>query len=325
VLDEEVRKRRKNERIGTAEPLRAPEPWSDPVNGEILFNEMARTLSRYVVLPKHAESALVLWIVMAHGFDCFDISPILAIESPERRCGKTTLLSLLQLLVPKPLTAASLTPATAFRAVEAFRPTLLIDEGDTFLKANNPELVGILNSGHARAIAFVLRTVGDNHDVKQFTTWCPKAIALIGELPPTLQDRAIVVQMRRKQKNEQVERWRGDRIGPLLMLCRKAARWSADNADALRDCDPDVPDQLDDRAADNWRPLIAIPTRRGGAGACTTPSVQVRHAYLGRRVTITRILAGILSSRRDVSSPMTWSAPPQHGQILLSGSITTSS
>jgi hypothetical protein len=26
-----------------------------------------------------------------------------------------------------------------------------------------------------------VRLVGDNHDVKQFSTWCPKAIALIGE------------------------------------------------------------------------------------------------------------------------------------------------
>src|SRR6476660_2466666 len=56
--------------------------------------------------------------------------------------------------------------------------------------------------------------------------------------------------------------------------------------------------------------------RHGGAAACTTPSVQVRHAYFGRRVTITRTLAGILSSRRDVSSPITCSAPPQHGECL---------
>jgi hypothetical protein len=63
----------------------------------------------------------------------------------------------------------------------------------------------------------------------------------------------------------------------------------------------------------------------GGAGACTTPSPQARQAYFGRRITITRTLAGILSSHFDTSSPMTWRTPPQHGQLLASGSITTSS
>jgi hypothetical protein len=52
---------------------------------------------------------------------------------------------------------------------------------------------------------------------------------------------------------------------------------------------------------------------------------QVRQAYVGRRVTITVILAGTLSSRLEVSSPIRCSSPPQHGQTLLSGSITTSS
>ena len=39
---------------------------------------------------------------------------------------------------------------------------------------------------------------------------------------------------------------------------RKAARWVKDNLEALRRADPEVPQELHDRACDNWRPLIAI-------------------------------------------------------------------
>jgi IS66 Orf2 like protein len=51
----------------------------------------------------------------------------------------------------------------------------------------------------------------------------------------------------------------------------------------------------------------------------------VRQAYFGRRVTITRYLAGILSSRSERFSPMICRSPPQQGQLLACGSMTISS
>jgi hypothetical protein len=41
-------------------------------------------------------------------------------------------------------------------------------------------------------------------------------------------------------------------------LARRLARWAADTRDEIASSDPDVPDELDDRAADNWRPLLAV-------------------------------------------------------------------
>jgi len=41
-------------------------------------------------------------------------------------------------------------------------------------------------------------------------------------------------------------------------LRRQAARWAADNFEKLVDPDPDIPEVLNDRAADNWRPLLTI-------------------------------------------------------------------
>lgn len=44
-----------------------------------------------------------------------------------------------------------------------WKPTMLIDEADTFL-CDNDELRGVLNTGHTRATAYVIRTVGEDHE-----------------------------------------------------------------------------------------------------------------------------------------------------------------
>ena len=140
-----------------------PDPWPDPVDGDALITAIAATFSRYLALPKHASTALALWVLHAYTFDAWFASPFLAITSPEKRCGKTLLLILLGALVPRRMFAANVTPAVLFRAIEKFNPTLLIDEADTFVR-DNDELRGVLNSGHTRTTATVIRAVGDDHD-----------------------------------------------------------------------------------------------------------------------------------------------------------------
>src|SRR5262249_4273963 len=161
-------------------------------------------------------------------------------------------------LVVRALPTANVTAATIFRGVESFYPTLLIDEADTFINGDADELRGILNSGHRRSTAIVLRTVGEAHEVKKFSTWCPKAIAAIGMLPDTLHDRSIVIAMQRRSADEKVEGLRFDRLtAEVEPLRRQAARWSRDNHQRLVTAEPDMPAGIDDRAADNWRLLLA--------------------------------------------------------------------
>ncbi len=238
-------------------------PWPDPVYGAELFAEIERVLQRFIVLPEGAAPAVALWVVHAHAHEASDVSPFLALTSPVRRCGKTRLIEIVSALVPRVLLASNISPAALFRAVEKYRPTLLIDEAETFVVLSD-ELKGLLNAGHTRQTACAIRTVGDEHKARAFSTWCPKALALIGKLPETLEDRAIVIRMRRRAPGETVERWRERRLAELRPLARRAARWVADHLDELRAADPTVPEELDDRAADNWRPLLAIADLAGG-------------------------------------------------------------
>jgi putative DNA primase/helicase len=186
------------------------------------------------------------------------------ITSPVKRCGKTTLLNLLSALVPRPLSTSNITASALFRTVEKYSPSLLIDEADSFL-TDNEELRGILNSGHRKASAYVIRTTGDDYEPQMFTTWSPKIIALIGALPDTLEDRAIIIRLQRKSASEKKERLRSDRMGEFEPVCRRAARWASDLKETLRYADPDIPPEItNDRARDNWRPLLAIADAAGG-------------------------------------------------------------
>lgn len=240
-----------------------PEPWPEAVDGEVLLVDLTETFNRFLALPDGAAVGLALWAVHAHAHDASPVSPVLAVTSPEKRCGKTTLLELLSALVPRPLPASNLTPAVVFRAVEKWHPTLLVDEADTFLRRGD-ELRGVLNSGHRRSLAFVPRCVGDDHEVRTFRTWAPKAVALIGELPDTLADRSIEIRMRRRAPGEEVERLRLDALTKLEPLRRRGWTWARTHEDQLRKADPQMAEGLHDRERDNWRPLLAIADAAGG-------------------------------------------------------------
>jgi len=240
-----------------------PDPWPEAVDGAALLDELAHTYRRFVSLPDGGTEALALWVVFTYALEAFDVAPILALCSPLKRCGKTTTEDVTTALAKRPLAAANVTVAALYRTVEQFAPTLIVDEADTFL-LNNLTLRGIINSGHTRATAVVVRTVG--HEARLFSTWGARLIALIGRMPATLEDRAIVLPMRRRAPGEAVERIRRD---SLLRQCeplrRRIARWVTEHLPALRAADPVVPEELDDRQADNWRPLLAIADEAGGA------------------------------------------------------------
>jgi hypothetical protein len=240
-----------------------PEPWNHPVDGASLLDEIANVLCRFIVLPLDEIKAIALWILHTYAVEATSICPILIVKSAEKRCGKTLLLELLLNLVFRPLPASNITAPSLFRAIEKYKPTLLLDEADTFLH-NNDELRGIINSGYRSSSSYVVRTIGDDFEPTIFNTFGPKAIAQIDKPQETIMDRGIIIEMRRKKPDEKPERLRSDRIFEQLKhLRQKAMRWTKDNLTALIDWEPQIPSSLNDRAQDTWRPLLAIAERAG--------------------------------------------------------------
>lgn len=263
TLDAEVAKLRDpGESEGAS--FEEPDPWPEPIDAAAILNETVATIRRFCVLPDWSPEAIALWIAHAHAHDAAMISPILSVVSPAPRCGKSTVLSVVSALAPKTMLLVSISPAVLFRVVEHHKPTLLIDEGDTFLR-DNEDLRGLLNGGHSRMTAHVWRCDGDDHEPRRFTVWAPKAIAMIGRPPETIEDRSVMVPLRRKAPGESVERFRADKLDQFTPLKQKLARLALDQRGRIDGADdPDVPEALNDRAQDNWRTLLAIADAAGG-------------------------------------------------------------
>ena len=180
-------------------------PATTPFDMEKLLNNIEKYISERTILPKGADTAITLWIAGTYNINAFRIFPKLTIISPQKRCGKSTLLDLIEAFSSRSIMTSNISPAAIFRLIDAYQPTLIIDEADTFLANSNSDIAGIINSGHAQTRAFVTRCAGENHDPKSFSTWSPMAIASIGGLQPTIMDRSIIIPLRRKTLNESIE------------------------------------------------------------------------------------------------------------------------
>jgi putative DNA primase/helicase len=170
-------------------------------------------------------------------------------------------------IVAKPIIASSISAAALFRIVEKYTPTVLMDEADTFLNdKNRDELRGIINSGHTRNTAFAIRC-DDKFEPQQYSTFCPKAIAMIGKPKDTILDRCIPLEMKRAQPGTPLEYLRADRLALAgATISAKALRFARDSQRTLGDAEPEIPDEITNaRARDNWRPLLAIADLCGGA------------------------------------------------------------
>ena len=312
ILDRLVRVARNSQGDGLAgSPLKisAPAPHEKPQSGARLLDDLAAFFSRHVFLPAGAPDALAIWEVHTYCFPVFRHSPRLAIVSPEKRCGKTTLLDAIGMVVCKPLPTSSVTAAAVFRAIEATRPTLLIDEADRFL-AGNEELIAVVNSGH-KADGQVLRCVGDDFEVRAFAVYSPAAIAAIRRLPDTILDRSLVIRMIRAMRSERRAPLDEAAEAEAHDLGRRCARWVQDNESALRQCRPTMPAALFNRAADNWRCLFAIaeiaggewPARIAAASASLTPDDDAD----GRGIRLLSDIRGILADH--------------HGDVIASAAL----
>ncbi len=235
-------------------------PFSEPVNPADLFNEVAKIIQSFVVLDDEQALAMSLWTTMTWLNDVLKVAPLAIINAPERACGKSQLLDITGFLSNKALPSSNITTAGLFRITEMYGPTLLMDEVDTFMRDNN-DLKGLINAGHTRNSAFVIRIVGDNNEPKRFNVFGPKALAGISlekHLPDSTMSRGIIFNMRRKLPHEVTKRLRHAEMSVFDEFKSKLARFALDYEAQIKASRPVMPDELSDRAQDNWEPLLAI-------------------------------------------------------------------
>lgn len=239
------------------------EPWHEKVDLNAALNEAVALMYLYTVITKEGIHAIVLWCAYTWFHEYGTVSPILNLFSPEKRCGKSTVLNVIKRFCKRSIVASNISPPALYRTVEKLKPTLLVDEADTFL-AKNEELRGILNAGHYRDTAFVYKCVGDDNNPTSFNTFCPKVIAGIGKPPETIEDRSISVEMKRKLTTQKVQSIRRANNSQFDEIAQKFARYAQDNSDVFSAHLPNGVEQINDRANDNWEPLFTIADLAGG-------------------------------------------------------------
>jgi hypothetical protein len=228
-----------------------------------VIGDAERFIRRFAVLPNAAYLPLATWAVGTYVSEVFDAFPYIALVSPAKRCGKTRVLELLELLCVKAWRGTSPTSAALYRMM-ADCPTLLLDEVEALRGKQVSEvsqaILAVLNAGHRKG-ATVPRCDGPRNEVKLFPVFGPKAFAAIGGLPDTLADRSICITMQRKTASQTVERFLYSKgrseAEPIRML---QIAWTELHRETVRTASERMGDLgfLTDRDADLWMPLFAV-------------------------------------------------------------------
>src|SRR3954454_20939214 len=240
--------------------------------GDTLLADLYAFLGKFVAYPSDKEHvAHVLWIMHTHLMDAWESTPRIAFLSPEPGSGKTRALEVSELLVPNPVEAVNVTPAYLFRKVGSNQgcPTVLYDEIDTVFgpKAkDNEEIRGLLNAGHRRgAVAGRCVVKGKIVETEEIGAYCAVALAGLGGLPDTLLSRAVIVRMRRRSPDETIEPYRRRVHEPDGRALRdRLSRWARLILKRVTGVWPHMPDNINDRDADVWEPLLAVADAAGG-------------------------------------------------------------
>ena len=231
------------------------------ITGELL--EKCRAwIRRFIVLSDEQAVILGAWILHTYAFDAAETTPYIHIAAPERECGKSRLIEVLEAIAAAPVTSEGMTAAALVRTIEAKKPTIFLDEMDAQLGGDKEfaeAIRGILNAGFRKGGVFY-KCVGKDFDLKPFYVYCPKCFAGIGALPDTVSSRSIVIEMRRKLPGETVEPFRQRAVKVAALPIKTGLEeWAARRAaEMLQTFEPASIANLSDRRNDIAEPLLAI-------------------------------------------------------------------
>ena len=245
----------------------------DRLNGTTLASDLASYLRKYVVLEDDYRDTVALWILHCWAIDAFYTTGRLLIRSPEKECGKSVLLDVMEAVLPEAVSSVSMTGASMYQRLEADHPPVfLIDEIDTSLgskRAKDSEalelLKAVLNGGYRRG-----RTVdrgGKDGKPKQYPTFAPVALAGIDSaLSAPFLSRAITIEMRKRLSFEECSgyAWGPKTEAEAQMLKERCELWALGQVDRLRDAEPEMPEGVEGRKQEIWGPLLAVADAIGG-------------------------------------------------------------
>jgi hypothetical protein len=216
----------------------------------------------YVIVSNDQAVVLACWLLHTYAFDAAETTPYIHITAPERECGKSRLMEVLEALAMSPVRSSGMTPAALVRCVDDKRATIFLDEMDAQLggdKEYAEAIRGILNAGFRKGGKFY-KCVGKEHSLREFDAYSPKCLAGIGKLSGTIASRSITIEMRRKTASETVEAFRIREVqAAALPIRERLEAWNESGISGqLEIIHPAALDGLGDRQNDIAEPLLCI-------------------------------------------------------------------
>lgn len=270
--------------MNTTVPLVPHVPHLEGKAGAPVLDAIRSYLERFIAYPTGwASAAHTLWIAHAHAVDSFENTPRLGFISPEPGSGKSRALEMTEALVPRPVLSVNASTAYIFRKIsdDAGLPTLLLDEVDAIFAGGksdaSEDLRGLLNSGYRKgATAGRAAIRGKEIVTEEWPSFCAVALAGLNQLPDTLMTRSVVIRMKRRRHDQRVEPYRRRVNGAesdhhFLTL----SEWVDSVRGDLETAWPELPDEIQDRDADVWEPLIAVADAAGGEWPTTAREAAV--------------------------------------------------
>lgn len=257
---------------GRLPPDDNPPRDADDIDGAKLLGRVQAFACRLIGYSSHLDSIThALWIAHAYLMGSWFTTPRLAVLSEEPGAGKTRVLEVTGMLVPRPILSSNMSPAYIFRKVAGQEnvPTILFDEVDSIFgpgARGNEDLRGLINAGYRKG-----SRIGRCETIKgqivpvDYPTYAAIALGGLKTLPETIMTRSVILRMRKQPEGFAVEDLDPYCHEPVAQaLCQELEAWAESVTDKARSIKPSLPAGLTNRNAEIWRPLIAVADLAGG-------------------------------------------------------------
>jgi hypothetical protein len=261
---------------------------AEPPDPAELFSRLAQQIASFVDFPSHSGpgtiGTMTLWAMLSYTTPLWEAVPYLLFRGAQGS-GKSRALDVLARLVYRPVVASSLTGPTLFRVVHSQGGTMLFEEAESLRRSQDPaaaEVLAALLSGYRRGgCCLRLEPVGDSFRPVSFSTFGPKALGAINNVPEPLAARSITVGMIRNAPGSPraSRKLDGDRVTWQALrddLHRAALDFAPEwrQAAALDLCPP----VMAGRDKEKWGPLLAVASVIQSHGADGLVSLLTEHA-----------------------------------------------
>jgi hypothetical protein len=174
---------------------------------EDLIGAIRAYVHRYVDVSPLFEQIAAYYVLFSWVYDAFGELPYLRVRG-DYGSGKTRFLLVVGSLCYKPIFASGAsTISPLFRILDAFRGTLVIDEGDFRMSDERADIVKILNNGNVKGFPVLRSEVSREKEFKPtaFSVFGPKIVATRGDYQdPALESRFLKEDMGTRPLREDI-------------------------------------------------------------------------------------------------------------------------